>query len=392
MILDKDNNLLLDNIILGNCLDILKQIPDESIDCIVTSPPYWGLRDYGTAQWKEGDIDCNHINYSVIGGQNECSKKQHSNKGTQLIQYINVCKRCGAKRIDFQLGIENTFQEYINNLCIIFDEIKRILKRSGTLWVNLGDTYSSTSAGNPTKSGLFEKTNNPSQNHQERKDTSKTGVTQKSLCQIPSRFAIEMCERGWILRNEIIWEKPNAMPSSIKDRFTVNYEKIFFFTKNKKYYFNQQLEPLAESSIKSKNYKLNQTTHKGASKSAVNVQLGNMPRGNRFVPEKGKNKRCIWKIPTKPFKDAHFATYPIELIRTCISAGCPEKGIILDPFFGSGTTAIEAINQNKHYIGIELNPEYIEIANKRIAEYLLQQNNNQLKLEFNESEISSNIC
>lgn len=355
----------------GNCLEVLKQLPDESIDCVVTSPPYWGLRDYGTAKWEGGDENCDHIDDSVIGGQGTASKKQHTNHGTQSIQYKDICAKCGAKRIDEQLGLESSFEKYISNLCDIFDEVKRVLKKDGTCWVNLGDTYNSS--GSSGKMGRFQgkylKNNlDAMKSYTVKKNTS--NITEKSLCNIPSRFSIEMQNRGWILRNKIIWHKPSCMPSSIKDRFTVDYEEIFFFVKSKKYYFKQQFEPLADSSIKAKTYKLNQTTHSGASKSAVNVQLGNESRGERFVPEKGRNKRSVWKISVKPFKGAHFATYPTELIKTCIDAGCSVSGIVLDPFFGAGTTAIECINQHKHYIGIELNKEYCDIAKSRIESYL----------------------
>ena len=323
-----------DNIIQGDALNVLKTIPDESIDMVMTSPPYWALRDYG---------------------------------------------------VEGQLGLEPTFQEYINKLCDIFDEVKRVLKKEGTCWVNLGDTYSSQSSySEKGRQGYEEKNANMSQLMKKRFDEKKSGkqstrsgrgrnasVPEKSLCQIPSRFAIEMTNRGWILRNELIWHKPNCMPSSAKDRFTVDFEKIFFFSKNKKYWFEQQLEPHKEVSIKARNSRLNQTTNIGANKSAVNVQLGDEKRGNRFIPEGGRNKRCVWKITTKPFKEAHFAVYPPELCETPIKAGCPQGGIVLDPFFGAGTTGVVAKKLGRDYIGIELNPEYIKIAEKRLQEVLL---------------------
>lgn len=295
----------------GDCLELLKTIADNSIDCIVTSPPYWALRDYG---------------------------------------------------VEGQLGQEPTFQEYIENLCNIFDEVKRVLKPQGTCWVNLGDTYSGTGSKKDSKDPKYKE----GRNGQTVAKNNKTSVPSKSLCCIPDRFKIEMVNRGWICRNEIIWHKANCMPSSVKDRFTVDYEKVFFFVKSKKYYFEQQLEELAESSIKAKNYKLNQTTHIGANKSAVNVQLGSEARGNRFVPDKGRNKRSVWKVNTVPFKEAHFATYPEKLIEPMIKAGCPIGGIVLDPFAGAGTTGLVALKQNKNFIGLEINPEYIKIAENRL--------------------------
>ena len=156
------------------------------------------------------------------------------------------------------------------------------------------------------------------------------------------------------------------MPSSVKDRFTVDFEYIFFFVKSKKYWFETQKEPHKEVSIKARNSRLNQTIHKGAKKSAVNVQLGEEKRGNRFIPEGGRNKRTVWRITTKPFKEAHFAVFPEDLIDTPIKAGCPKGGTVLDPFCGSGTTGIVSQRQEKDFIGIELNPEYIKIAEKRL--------------------------
>lgn len=369
--ISKDGKLILNTIHNGNCLDILKQFPNESINCVITSPPYWGLRDYGTAKWEGGDTNCSHqYGRNTRGGLDGIQKNNIGSFGDESIKIGEYCKLCGAKRIDEQLGLESSFEEYIDNLCNIFDEIKRILKKEGTCWVNLGDTYSSDTKGSGGSKSTKLKIKG-SENYQNFNPIKvKPTVAEKSLCQIPSRFAIEMSNRGWILRNKIIWHKPSCMPSSIKDRFTVDYEEVFFFVKSKKYYFEQQLEPLADSSIKSKSYKLNQTTHIGASNSAVNVQLGNESRGERFVPEKGRNKRTVWKIPVKPFKGAHFATFPLDLIKPMISAGCPVNGIVLDPFMGSGTTAIESLIQNKNYIGIELNKEYIDIANERINKYI----------------------
>jgi DNA modification methylase len=295
----------------GNALDVLKTFPDESVDMVITSPPYWALRDYGA----EG-----------------------------------------------QLGLESTFQEYINKLCDIFDEVKRVLKKSGSCWVNLGDAYSGSGKG-------------------------VGGIKSKSLLQIPSRFAIEMCNRGWILRNEIIWHKPNAMPSSVNDRFTVDYEKLFFFVKSKKYYFEQQKEQMKTNQVcgnstrhHSRKVSLNIT--KQGSKGVLGQENSGLRKqdqigradytgfNKRYLPPKDlmRNKRSVWSINTKPFKEKHFATYPEELIITPIKACCPENGIVLDPFMGSGTTAVVARGLGLKYVGIELNPDYIKIADKRLAQ------------------------
>lgn len=299
--------LELNKIYEGNCLKILKTFPDKFIDCCMTSPPYWALRDYG---------------------------------------------------VDGQLGLEPTFQEYINNLCNIFDEVKRVLKKEGTCWVNMGDTYSGNKEGK-TDNKVCDYLKNTTTNLHKRKGS----IVEKCLCQIPSRFAIEMCNRGWILRNRIIWHKPNAMPSSVKDRFSVDYEDIFFFVKSKKYWFEQQFEPYTAPMNRWGGDKLN-----ADGKSMWDDGTGQTTYRDRNMRpnKKGRNKRSVWSIPTKPFKEVHFATYPEKLIEPMIKAGCPQNGIILDPFFGAGTTGVVAIKQDKKYIGIELNPEYIKISEERI--------------------------
>lgn len=312
----------------GDALEVLKSFPDESVDCVVTSPPYWALRDYG---------------------------------------------------VEGQLGLEPTFEEYINKLCDIFNEVKRVLKKEGTCWVVMGDTYNGTKIGKTDK-----KVSDYVKQSQSKLVKRKNNLPAKCLLQIPSRFAIEMCNRGWILRNEIIWHKPNCMPSSVKDRFTVDFEKIYFFVKNKKYYFETQYEPFSEVYLKENRppgvlrqrlYQNSKYVKSGMIKIEKTRQRAwqNDPlmlRGKdaRMIThlDRGRNKRCVWSITTKPFKEAHFAVYPEDLIITPIKAGCPIGGIVLDPFMGSGTTAVVAKKLGRNYIGIEINPEYVKIAEKRI--------------------------
>ena len=280
-------------IINGDALESLKKIPSNSIDMIVTSPPYWNMRDYG----KEG-----------------------------------------------QLGLENTTSEFIDNLYEIFEEAKRVLKDEGTLWINIRDTYS--------------------------KGIKRCGVKNKSLCMIPERLCIKMIENGWILRNDIIWHKPNAMPDSCKNRFTVDFEHIYLFAKQEKYFFNTQYEPFTSEH---KEVKGKRST-KGKQEVLIETKMvrhgakGTTLNSPNKWSDKGRIKRTTWSISTKPFKDAHFATFPEELIWTPIDAGCPQNGIVLDMFMGSGTVGVVARKQGKNYIGIELNEEYIEIANKRLKD------------------------
>ncbi len=378
--------LALDRIMKGDTLAELKKFPEGSVDMVITSPPYWALRDYGV-------------------------------KG--------------------QLGLEKTFEEYISKLCNIFDEVRRVLKQTGTCWVNLGDTYS----GGGNTNDRFQKQNISKSVGEYKFNFKLNQIQEKCLCQIPFRFAIEMTIRGWILRNTIIWWKPNCIPSSVKDRFTVDFEYVFFFVKNKKYWFETQYEPLQESSLSRARYgsyslKTDKGIHGGMN---LKNQLKVFEKINKGEL-RGRNKRCVWRIPTRPFKGSHFAVFPETLVETPIKAGCPEfvcnkcgkarekiiengklvleshkrkaigkftdiktneggkmfyrdknplvpnahykkidkgytdcgcnagfkGGIVLDPFMGSGTTAVVAKKLGRSYMGIELNPKYIEMAEKRI--------------------------
>lgn len=295
----------------GDALAVLKTMPDESVDMVMTSPPYWALRDYGA-------------------------------KG--------------------QLGLEPTFQEYINKLCDIFDEVKRVLKKEGTCFVNLGDTYY---GGGRNKGNKNPHPKGVRRLGAKSVSTSAPEGQDKCLAQIPSRFAIEMVNRGWILRNEIIWHKPNCMPSSATDRFTVDFEKVFFFSKNKKYFFETQFEKFRSNEYDRNRMATAREEHGGKwaqdSGGAIKTQRA-------FVAghKQGRNKRTVWSVNTHAFKGAHFAVYPEELCRVPIRAGCPRGGAVLDPFMGAGTTLKVALELDRKGIGIELNPEYIKIAEARL--------------------------
>lgn len=319
-----------------DALSGLKEMKAESIDCVVTSPPYWGLRDYGV-------------------------------KG--------------------QIGLEKTFEQYISKLMEIFDEVKRVLKSTGTVWINLGDTYGGSNCGygqsenssgfqNVVKQKFYPTSNG-------KPIASK--IFPKSLLGIPYRFVLAMIDRGWILRNTIIWQKPNAMPESVKDRFTNDFEYLFFFTKSKKYYFEQQYEDFLSNEYDMERMRKGRKEYAGKWSENNNRNEHRIrSRQSAFVAghAKGRNKRTVWEINTKPFKDAHFAVFPEQLIETPIIAGCPKGGIVLDPFIGSGTTAIVAKKHGRKFIGLELNPKYVKIAEKRIAQSLNgTPNKSELRLE-----------
>lgn len=279
---------VINSILCGDALSALKKIPPSTVDCIVTSPPYYGQRDY-----------------AVYG----------------------------------QLGGEDTPKEYVKKLADIFDECRRVLKDTGTLWINLGDKY-----------------------------------LDGNLLGMPWRVALELQDNGWILRNDIIWHKPNAMPHSAKNRLTTDHEYIFFFTKRGSNYFYDQdaiREEHVTFSEKSKmkggkNHfgKNGGTPEKGKNGGNPNLHDG---RWDQAFHPNGRNKRTVWNVPLSKFRDAHFAVFPEKLIEPCILAGCPANGVVLDPFFGSGTTGVVASKFGRKYIGLELNPEYVEIAKKRLS-------------------------
>ena len=309
----------------GNALEILKTFPDASINMCITSPPYWGLRDYKTdpVKWQDGWLG--------------------------------------------ELGAEPDFNAYINHLCDIFDEVKRVLKDDGTCWVNIGDTYGGCSLNSSYGVKAKGETSFLKSVEHLQKVAHTRGKYSKSLLLIPFRFAIEMSNRGWTVRNVIIWQKPNATPSSAKDRFTVDFEYLFFFSKNKKYYFERQLEPIKQSTYercksgcginKGANYQgLNKTNFERLQKRILSGEIS------------GRNTRTVWSIATHAYHGAHFAVFPPALLEIPIKAGCPEDGMVLDPFIGSGTTAVVANRLNRKWIGIELNPEYTKLAETRILQ------------------------
>lgn len=344
-------------ILQGDALLVLKTLEGESVNMCITSPPYYGLRDYGTGIWAGGDENCDH--------KQPYHRGKTAKVGNQLNEadaklYKDVCAKCGATRTDNQIGLEETPTDYINKLCDVFDEVRRVLRNDGTCWINLGDSYSgSGGAGGDWNSG--------SRATQPKWKQPKQSIPPKCLIGIPAMFQLEMVRRGWILRNVIIWHKPNCMPSSASDRYTIDFEYLFFFSKNTKYYFKQQLEPYQS---KYDNYEYNGQAQKNYTAAGVQNPSDTKRRILESMKKNGgRNKRCVWNVSVTSFKEAHFATYPEKLIESPIDAGCPVGGVVLDCFFGAGTTGLVALKQGKKYLGIELNPEYIEIAKKRLQKY-----------------------
>jgi len=336
----------INQIIQGDALTILKQLPDEIVNCVVTSPPYWGLRDYGIEPIIWDGVDgCEHEWISEIKekeefrnsgtgwliGHNKGEKKAKVISRNEYPEYwekkkieTQFCQTCGAWR--GSLGLEPTFELYIKHLCDIFDEVKRVLRKDGTCWVNLGDSYwgGGNNRGSTEDNLSAKQFSNRGARGQVQNQWTKD-YTSKSLCLIPQRFAIEMVNRGWILRNTIIWKKPNCMPSSANDRFTVDFEYLFFFVKSKSYWFEQQFEPLKESSLLRARYDSFSLKTDTGIRGGMNLENQKKAFNKMLNPEcQGANKRCVWIIPTQPFPEAHFATFPEKLIETPIKAGCPQ--------------------------------------------------------------------
>lgn len=367
-------------ILQGDALQTLKTLESNSVDCIITSPPYWALRDYKTEGqiWDENpNSNCEHDFSNITRPKptgNVISSKTTLTGGKDKIRQSggiiqsSFCSKCNAWK--GQLGQEPTIDLYIKHLTQIFTETKRVLKKEGTCWIVLGDTYhNALKWTNKTElPHTFSNGNNRNYYTTRRMDQN---IPEKCLCLIPERFAISMVDAGWVLRNKIIWYKKNCMPSSAKDRFTVDYEYIYFFTKSQKYCFKTQYE-------KSESYgqrwagdifRMDKNSkYKDANELSVRPREGR----NMYPNGHSRIKRCVWQINTKPFPQSHFAVFPEQLVEQCLDAGCPTDGITLDTFMGSGTTALVALKHNRKFIGIELNPEYIQIAMKRIEPYLLQ--------------------
>lgn len=308
------------DILLGDCRESLKNVESESVQTCITSPPYFGLRDYG-----ESD----------------------------------------------QIGLEGTPQGFVDELVKVFEEVKRTLKDTGTLWLNLGDSYASKatgSLGNSTgEKWGFKKDHKHQGAATDRPDKTGFGLAEKNLIGIPWRVAFALQENGWFLRQDIIWHKPNPMPESVTDRCTKAHEYIFLLSKSSKYYCNMEAirEPIkhgttGQASVReSGDSKTRDKKHWGIPHEPKNVI-------REYEEIKGANKRSVWTINTKPYKEAHFATFPEKLVEPCVLAGAERGDLVLDPFAGAGTTGLVAVENGRKFLGCELNPDYRKIAIKRI--------------------------
>jgi site-specific DNA-methyltransferase (adenine-specific) len=309
----------INQVYVGDVTMWLSLMEDESVDCIVTSPPYYGLRDY---------------------------------------------------QVEGQIGLEPTLGGYLDKMLAVTAELKRVLKKTGVMYLNHGDSYGGSNGVGykETKwNSLFLENESV-----KKKMGIQESVPAKSLMLQNYRLALRMIdEQQWILRNQLIWWKPNCMPSSAKDRYTVDFEPVFFFSKSKKYFFDVQHEPVVDQErlthrlLNPENFNRKQQ-YDGKSKTGQGINPKTAEKTRLKILQQGRNPRCVWRIPTQPYPESHFAVFPEKLIEPMIRAGCPVGGLVLDPFMGSGTVAQVATCLNRNWLGIELNPEYEKLIRKRL--------------------------
>lgn len=381
-------------ILTGDCREVLKTLPDCSVHCCVTSPPYWGLRDYGTAKWEGGDAACDHLGKPMATRANV-----NRNTGGKDVKNAEArepmgrtCSKCGARRVDLQIGLERTPEEYVAAMVGVFREVRRVLREDGTVWINLGDSYNAAGRnGHGTRDGCKQGTNRASASGDDENRPTAPGLKPKDLVGIPWRVAFALQADGWYLRQDIIWHKPNPMPESVTDRCTKAHEYIFLLSKSERYWYDADAikesaaDPAREKRCEGENAYRGQAAirprgatrrHRkpagwdtGAGAHGAFHREGRAQKVEYTETEAtNRNKRDVWTVPTSPYKDAHFATFPPNLIRPCILAGCPQGGTVLDPFGGSGTTAEVAEEEGRNSTIIELNPAYVALAEKRTAQ------------------------
>jgi DNA modification methylase len=424
-------------ILTGDVRRVLPTLPSDSIDCVVTSPPYWGLRDYGTGTWEGGDPGCPHR----VGSQVADTKAKGAiTAGVRPGVDTATCRDCGAVRVDAQLGLEPTPAEYIRRMVDVFREVRRVLAPHGTLWLNMGDSYVSTAgAWRPiaasgknydvlnasSGSGLRARGEDRPFGREQR-----GALKPKDLVGLPWRVAFALQADGWYLRSDVVWTKPNPMPESVRDRPTKAHEYVFLLTKRSRYHFDQEAvrEPHVPDGRQATTLTVGSASHPNHASRA----------GRERWPNGGRNIRSVWEIATQPFPGAHFATFPEAFVRRCLLAGCPERvcrvcgrprkrlierretgwdgsryaerslrasggvkgggiarstlgssggkgvaarettgwsdcghgayrpGLVLDPFFGAGTTGVVAEHLGRDWLGVELSPSYVALARRRL--------------------------
>lgn len=389
----------------GDNIETMSRMPECFVNTCVTSPPYYGLRDYGSGKWVGGDPTHKHTAITGNGrntGRNDVDrmygpdgKAAPGRRDTPTIaDHRDIAQlqaraafpagskcECGAVYEDKQIGLEQSPEHYIERMVDVFRAVKRILRDDGTIWVNIGDTYAGNGGYSPDapsnvarmealargerKDGAFGISARNNESHTPPTRKVWPGIKPKDLIGIPWMLAFALRADGWYLRSDIIWNKPNPMPESIKDRPTKAHEYIFLLSKSERYYYDNAA--IAEVALNAGQL----TKMGGGTKMSRAYAMGRTPSGNErpdappVLIKETKNKRSVWTVNAKPYSGAHFATYPEELIEDCILAGSPVGGVVLDPFMGSGTTAAVAARLQRRWIGCELNPDYMGLQHER---------------------------
>jgi DNA modification methylase len=376
----------LNRVYFGDCRKSLQQLPAGIAHTCVTSPPFFGLRDYGTGRWEGGNPEHKHdkpwktTRPSETVAEHRDVQQVHAREARSRRQ---VCS-CGAVYVDEQIGMEKSPDEYVEALVEVFREVRRVLRDDGTVWLNLGDSYAGGTVGysadapsnqkrlemlakGERKDGAFGISKRNAVSHTGPQRRLFEGIKPKDLIGIPWLVAFALRADGWYLRNDIIWNKPNPMPESIEDRPTRAHEYIFLLSKSRMYYYDA--DAIKEPSVHSgRVHKL--TGAKGPRAQANGnwrVAGNERPDAPPIIVGEYKNKRDVWTVNAQPYSGAHFATYPEDLIEPCILAGSPERGVVLDPFIGSGTTAAVAARLTRYWIGCELNDSHAWLQAQRLG-------------------------
>lgn len=361
-------------ILQGDCLEVLATLPANSVHCVVTSPPYWGLRDYGTGQWIGGDPECDHLpEKPKFDGPKQTGQKPSGNCSRAERIGALTCHRCGAKRIDSQLGLEPTLGEHLEAMVRVFEEVRRVLRPDGTLWLNYGDCYATApngrSAADTKAAGGDDRTfrdkpfstvgpidrGKRTNGRWGGGNNSSPELKAKDLCMVSNRLAIALQEAGWWVRSEIVWHKPNPMPESIKDRPATSHEKVWLLSKSSRYFYDAEAVKETDGGKPSGN----------GYKRPHRLSYGDRGQEEQWEPGEGRNLRNVWTIATAPFPEAHFATFPPALAERCIKAGTSEKGVCGDcgapwvrevgPASGGSIGAAWHDHQNDDHLGQRAN-------------------------------------
>ncbi|MFC0532113.1 DNA-methyltransferase [Phytohabitans kaempferiae] len=357
---------------LGDAHQVLSAMPDDSVDCLITSPPFWGLRDYGTGTWHGGDPTCPH----PLG-------RTRRTDGT-------ICPTCRARWVDPQYGLEPSLDDYLAHLVAVFDQARRVLAPTGTCWVNLGDSYSS---GNRL---AYDTTSGITGHRQLPTPRRPAPLPAKNLIGVPWRAALALQASGWILRNAVVWAKTNPMPESVRDRLSTTYELLFLFTRSHTYHFD--LDPIRipltrpdaadgtrvfggihkgqTGGLEATSRRRGTNRHgagKHTSKMAAGAGAGNLrPVGHAHTAAHptGRNPGDVWRIATRPYHGAHVAPFPLDLPLRALAAGCPEGGLVLDPFCGAGTTGLAALQLGRRFAGIDISAAFLDETLTRLTPHL----------------------